>query len=334
MRLTRSLGLLAGTLLSASIACSATSANEAVPDIGITEWEVPWPNTRPRDPWVGGTDRVWFVGQTGHYVATLNPETGEFRRYDLEDGTGPHTVISDAHGAWYAGNRARHIGLIDPDSGEIEKIMIPGEGRGDVHTMDFTSNGDIWFTVQHGNQIGHLDVATREITLHDVQTVAARPYGLIVDSHDRPWIVLFGTHKLATVENDGTITEIELPRAEARPRRLAVTTDGRVWYVDYAGGYIGAYDPTTGEIREWRAPGQANSRPYAMVNDDRDRLWFVETGIQPNRFVAFDPSSEQFSTPVEIGSGGGTVRHMVYDDAAGAIWFGADTNTVGRAIPR
>ena len=33
----------------------------------------------------------------------------------------------------------------------------------------------------------------------------------------------------------------------------------------------------------------------------------------------------------EIKSGGGTVRHMVYDEKENALWFGTDTNTIGRA---
>lgn len=297
----------------------------------ITEWQVPWDNTRPRDPWVGGHERIWFVGQVGDYVATLNPKTGEFRRYDLEKGTGPHTVISDGRGAWYAGNRARHIGLIDPDTGAIEKIMMPGDGRGDVHTMDFTSDGNIWFTLQHANQIGFLETDTREVTLYDVPTPSSRPYGLLVDASDRPWIVLLGTHKLATVTTEGKVEEITLPRTETRPRRIAITGDGRVWYVDYAEGYLGSYDPASGRIEEWRAPGQGRSHPYAMASDDRGRLWFVETGMQPNRFIGFDPKNEHFTDPVEVESGGGTIRHMVFDADSDTIWFGTDTNTIGRA---
>jgi virginiamycin B lyase len=33
----------------------------------------------------------------------------------------------------------------------------------------------------------------------------------------------------------------------------------------------------------------------------------------------------------EIGSGGGTVRHMTFDRASGQIWFGTDNGTIGRA---
>ncbi len=324
--------LLFAVLVAAALLVPSAGASAAAPAaLEITEWTVPWPSTRPRDPWVGGPDRIWFVGQTGDYVATLNPATGDFRRYELERGAGPHTVVSDPRGAWYAGNRARHIGLIDPGSGAIEKIMMPGDGRGDVHTMDFTRDGNIWFTVQHGNQIGFLDTGSREVTLYDVPTASSRPYGLIVDGSDRPWVVLFATNKLATVAADGKIEEFTLPREDARPRRLAVTEDGMVWYVDYADGYIGRYDPASDKFAEWRTPGKERSLPYAITNDDRGRLWFVETGMQPNRFVGFDPQRERFTEPVEIGSGGGTVRHMVFDPASRAIWFGTDTNTIGRA---
>lgn len=298
---------------------------------GITEWRVPWENTRPRDPWVQGPERVWFVGQTADYVGVLNPQTGTFRRYDLEEGAGPHTVIADERGVWYAGNRARHIGRLDPDSGAIERIELPGDGRGDVHTMDFASDGSIWFTVQHGNAIGRLAPNGRDITLHDVATPGARPYGLLVDGDDTPWIALFGTNRLATVR-DGEVVEIELPRPESRPRRLALPGDGGVWYVDYEGGYLGRYDIVSGEVREWRTPGERRSRPYALSSDDRGRLWFVETGMMPNRLIGFDPRAEHFSDPVGIGSGGGTVRHMVYDAATDAVWFGTDANTIGRAI--
>lgn len=297
----------------------------------LTEWEVPWDNTRPRDPWVGPDGKVWFVGQVGHYVATLDPQTGEFRRYDLEDGTGPHTVITNEAGAWYAGNRADHIGRIDPRSGEIEKIMLPGDGRRDPHTMDFTRDGHIWFSVQHGNQVGYLDTRSREITLHDVPTRGSRPYGLMNDTRDLPWVTLFGSNRLARVSGPGgEVTEVELPRAEARPRRPALTRDGRVWYVDFAQGYLGYYRPEDGSIREWRTPGGGTSGPYAIAVDSQDRVWFSETGRTPNRLIAFDPKTETFLEPIELASGGGIIRHMIFHAPTNTLWFGADTGTIGR----
>lgn len=300
----------------------------------ITEWQVPWAGTRPRDPWRGPDGKVWFVGQTGDYVATLDPTSGKFHRIDLQDGAGPHTVIVNEAGAWYAGNRVQHIGRIDPASDDIEIIPMPGEGARDPHTMDFTSDGNLWFTAQHGNQVGFLDTASREVTLYELSTPRARPYGLVVDEDDRPWIVLFGTNRLATVDPETRkVEEIELPRDEARPRRIAVT-DGRVWYVDFVEGYLGRYDPATGAIDEWQTPGGPRAGLYAMGADARGHLWMVATGEVPNRFYGFDPETQRFTAPVEIDSGAGVVRHMVFDADANAFWFGTDFNTIGRAVVR
>ena len=48
-------------------------------------------------------------------------------------------------------------------------------------------------------------------------------------------------------------------------------------------------------------------------------------------FVGFDTRFKTFTKGVPIESGGGTVRHMHYDKASDSIWFGTDTNAIGRA---
>ena len=58
----------------------------------------------------------------------------------------------------------------------------------------------------------------------------------------------------------------------------------------------------------------------------------VASGVQPNVFVGFDPATESFINATEVGSGGGTIRHMHYHEPSGAVWFGTDTNYIGRAI--
>lgn len=311
---------------------SLPAMSEENATLDITEWQVPWADTRPRDPWYGPDGLVWFVGQVGHYVATFDPSSGEFHRYDLQQGAGPHTVIVDEEGAWYAGNRVQHIGFIQPETGAIETIPLPGEGPRDPHTMAFTRDGDIWFSVQHGNQVGFLKRDSRQITLYPVDSPFSRPYGLVVDAQDRPWFVLFGTNALGTIDPQvGKVHEIRLPRGDARPRRLGIGTDGTIWYVDYAQGYLGRYDPATQAIEEWRTPAAQRSGPYAMGIDAQGRPWFVETGVQPNRFVGFDPKSKTFTEPVPVPSGGRVVRHMMFHAPTNSFWFGTDTNTIGRA---
>jgi len=303
--------------------------------VDIHEWDVPWANTRPRDPYVAPDGLVWFVGQTGHYVASLDPDSGEFRRLELEQGTGPHNLIVDDDGMiWYAGNRAAHIGKMDPKDGSIQKFPMPDPAAKDPHTLVFNSEGDIWFTLQQSNMVGFLDTDSGAVKLVSVPTPKARPYGIKVDSTDQPWIVLLGTNKLATVDPATMVlSEIELPRVdEARPRRLEIDSADDIWYVDYVGGRLGHYDPDSGAFREWVVPSGEKFQPYGTAMDDQDRVWFVESGANPNRFVGFNPETESFFSITAIPSGGGTVRHMYYDPRTKAIWFGTDTHTIGRVI--
>jgi len=320
---------LIGMSLMLGLTLAAGAADKAA---DVREWEVPWPETRPRDPAVGPDGRIWFVGQRGDYVAVFDPASESFNRYRLEAGTGPHTVITDERGAWYAGNRADHIGRVHPDSGRIDQVRVPQSGRQDPHTMAFTRQGHIWFTNQMANRIGRLNTDNGAIKLFQPSVADARPYGLALDADDRPWVALFGTNRLATVDpGSGEVREVQLPRAHARPRRLAITGDGRIWYVDYAQGFLGHYDPDSERFREWRTPAGLESGPYGLAADGQGRLWFVETGVSPNRVVGFRPGDETFTEPVPVPSGGGTVRNMVHDAERGVIWFGADTNTIGRA---
>lgn len=310
----------------------AGTAGEAS-DLSMNEWTVPWPDTRPRDPALAPDGTVWFVGQAGHYVARFDPDSAGFRRIDLPDGTGPHNVIVDEDGTlWIAGNLKGWIGHLDPDNGELTKIDMPVKDARDPHTLVFNDQGQIWFTVQWGNFIGRLDKSSGHVDLVRVATPDARPYGIDLDSHGHPWVALLGTNALATVDPDTLkLREIPLPRADARPRRLVITADDVVWYGDYAQGYLGRYDSVSDTVQEWRMPGGDDSGPYAMAADAANRIWAFETRIRPNRLVGFDPQTGSFFASAPVPSGGGTVRNMVYDPDTNSLWFGTDTNNLGRA---
>jgi virginiamycin B lyase len=128
------------------------------------------------------------------------------------------------------------------------------------------------------------------------------------------------------------VKSYELPDPRTRDRRIARTADGYIWYTDHERGYLGRLDPKTGDVKEWAAPSGANSRPYAIGVDDKERVWFSETGVRPNQFVGFDPKTEKMFSVTQVKSGGGAIRHMVFDAKTRSFWFGTDTNNLGQAI--
>src|SRR2546427_5572167 len=112
----------------------------------IKEWPVPWADTRPRDPYVDPTTgRIWFCGQAGHYIAYFVPETGEFKRFDLEPGAGPHNLIVDKSGiVWFSGNLVGYIGRLDPKDGSIKKYPMPDPMvRSEEHTSELQSQSNL-----------------------------------------------------------------------------------------------------------------------------------------------------------------------------------------------
>ncbi len=58
-------------------------------------------------------------------------------------------------------------------------------------------------------------------------------------------------------------------------------------------GYLGHFDPKTGDIQEWDSPSGRGSHPYAMVIVD-GIIWYNESGVRPDMLVRFDPATEEF----------------------------------------
>jgi len=320
------LGLTAGLLLGLAAPGYSQQAT-------VDEWDVPWPDSRPRDPYVAPDGRVWFVGQRADYAATFDPTTRQFERHDLPEGTGPHNLIVAPDGeVWFSGNRAAYIGRLDPATGRITRIPMPNETAHDPHTLVFDGSGHVWFTVQQGNFVGRVTIASGKVDLVPMPRRFSRPYGIVMTRDGRPWFTEFGRNVVATVDPETlTLHEVETPHPGSRVRRIGLASDGSVWYVDYQLGYLGRYDPATGDKKEWAAPSGAGSRPYGMAVDDLDRIWFVETGPQPNRLIGFDPATETFFSNTAIPSGGRTVRHIFFHRPTRSLWFGTDANTLARA---
>ena len=122
------------------------------------------------------------------------------------------------------------------------------------------------------------------------------------------------------------IEEFPLPNPEARPRRIAATSDDVIWYSDYPRGYLGRLDPKTGKVTEWPSPGGRDSGPYAIAVVD-DVVWYVELAKSPNMLVRFDPKTETFES-WPIPSGGGVVRNMAPAPGGGLALACSGVDTV------
>ena len=297
--------------LAATLAASPTVGTL---NVQIQEYEVPTPKSRPHDPALAPDGSLWYTGQGANKLGRLDPKTGEFKEYALKTpNSGPHGLVADQDGnIWFTAISAGYVGKLNPKTGEIAEYRPDAGSKIDPHTPAFDHDGILWFTNEETNYIGRLDPKIGKMTLIKVPTAHSVPYGIVILPNNAPLFCEFGTNKLATVDpHTMTIREYTLPDSGARPRRLALAPDGTVYYTDYARGYLGHFDPSAGKlVKEWKSPGGSESRPYGIAIMDDGKIWYSESGVNPNTLVQFDPKSEVFSMKA-IPSGGGVVRNMV-----------------------
>jgi virginiamycin B lyase len=302
--------------------------------VPVKQFEVPWGREgRPRDPAVHPDGSIFFVGQAGNYIARLDPRTGTFRKYAIDENAHPHSCLIDAHGiVWYSGNTNGTIGRLDPKTGEVTRFEVP-EGIKDPHTMVWDKVGNMWFTAQNSNAVGYLDITTKKFRIVKMPQPGSRPYGIVLDSKGRPWFALFGTNTIGTLDpKTFELKTYPVGTDRTRDRRIAITSDDKLYYTDYTRGYLGRLDPATGKADEWALPGGQNSLPYGMAIDDRDRVWVAESNPDhPNRLVGFDPKTQGFFSVTEVPGDRNTIRYMIFDRKSRIIWFGADAGYISRA---
>ncbi len=299
-------------LLSSIVSHTKAAGNEvSALNVSIREWDVPTKGSNPHDPAVGPDGALWFTEQYTNKLGRLDPATGTIREYPLKTNkSGPHGLVADKEGnIWYTGNYAGLIGKLNPRTGEITEYKMPDAKASDPHTPVFDQQGVLWFTVQGGNFVGRLDPRTGKIDLKLVPTKDALPYGMGVNSKGIPFFCEFGTNKMAKIDPKSMeITEYKLP-TDARPRRMAIAADDKVYFTDFDGGHLGRLDPATGAVKMWASPGGPMSSPYGMAITRDGMVWYSEAGVEPNTVIRFDPKTETFAR-AKIPSGGGVVRNM------------------------
>ena len=74
-------------------------------------------------------------------------------------------------------------------------------------------------------------------------------------------------------------------------RRLAITPDDMVYYVNSGMGKLGRYNPKTDKINEWDNPSGEKSHLYGIEYAD-GAIWFNESATRPETLVRFDLVTE------------------------------------------
>lgn len=292
-------------------------------DIEITEWQAPTLGQRVRDPVEAPDGSIWWTGMWASLVGRLDPQTGAMEEFHLPITARPHSIVPDADGnIWYTGNSNASIGKLDPKTGEITQYPTQS---GDPHTATFHANGKLYFTAQNSGMLGMFDPQTGE--LKEVAT-EPRPYGIQVAKNGTLYVAYNGTNKIGAIDPETLdVRYYEIPNSASRIRRLGLSSDGMVWYVNSTQGKVGRLNPVSGEVKEWDSPSGPQSSPYAMAVID-DKIWYNESGMRPDTLVRFDPATETFQSWA-IPSGVGIVRNMWPTKDGNLLIHQSSTNKIG-----
>ena len=245
----------------------------------ITEYVIPRPGNFPHDPAVAADGSVWYTDQRNSYIGHLDPETGKIVDYPTPTpGSGPHglTVAPDGS-VWYTGQgdgRARAGGSEDRQD---HRVPAARGARGTRTRRSFTRarSGSPTPTTTPTAASTRPPARPRSTPRRRPNSV---PYG-IVPAPRRLDLDRHAGHQQAGAGGSGHRRRCGsscCPRRRRGPRRLQVGGDGTVWYTDYGRGYLGALDPATGKVREWRSPSP-NAGPYGIAIGTDGRIWYCES---------------------------------------------------------
>lgn len=291
----------------------------------FTQFDIPTFDSQPHNVFSARNGELWFSERAERKVGHLDPRTGQFREFPIPDGIGlVRPIVEDQQGTiwWGAG---RTLAKMDPQTGQWNLYPHP-EGFAGSHTIVVGLDGKIYMTNNQAEDraaIISFDPQTETFKQYPIQTRDARPYGIVVDSHNHIWFCYMGGHKIGMLDPaTEVITEYPTPTPNSGPRRPAVDRDDNIWFVEYNTNKLGRLDHDTGRITEWEIP-TANSAPYELAVDLRGIVWFSEFGA--NKLGRFDPATGQF-TEYALPGQDSQVRKMTVDPS-GDIWLAEFNNS-------
>ncbi len=187
-------------------------------------------------------------------------------------------------------------------------------------TMD--STGKIWFTDSPRNQIGYIDVETKEITTKTIPNLdpvmaTNKPIFIQADFDDNIWISIVNKNKiLKYIPDDDVFKILELPERDSLPFALSIDSDGNIWYTATGIGKFGYIDPNEGKITQYSKEIPLDG-PEFLLFDKNENVWIAEhTGTAITKFNPVLETFEKISVPDEEALPFG----MTFD-RYGNIWF-------------
>lgn len=237
----------------------------------IDEFAIPFPCSQPVGIAVDADDNVWIVGTWSGYLMVFDPTTRTFVKYiEIAD-----WKAKDAFGSM-------------------------------VWSMEFDSEGNLWFTDPANNAVWRYFVDEERFEMYRVPTVGSYPYNLAFDSQGKVWFSeIFGKH-LAVLDPSRATHNTTQGITEFRPSEsifdpavrtqtmgpVTIDDEDNIWFtaIDYPdGGQIVRFDKDVKEFIAYDLQGAGI--PFGISKDENGRLWVNDH--DSSLFFMFDTSTKK-----------------------------------------
>lgn len=257
----------------------------------------------------------------------------QITEYPLPDNAKPFFPLYDGNDSiWISDASSPRLWEFSIGTQEFFSYSFDGLGTTFL-TQD--NKGNIWFTDTKRNQIGFIDIETKQITTKTIPNLDPTimdntPMFIQADFDGNMWITIFTKDKILkySPETD-TFDEITLPDRESFPFALTIDEYGKIWYTASNAGKIGFIDPQNNELTQISSETLLQS-PEALLFDKDGNLWIAEhTGLAITKFNPVLETFEKISVPNQEALPFG----MAFDKYEN-IWFAQHTiDSIGAYDP-
>jgi virginiamycin B lyase len=237
-------------------------------------------NIEPIGLAVAADGSAWYTDIAARAIARIS-SAGEIARFSLDTPIVRlgRLVIAPDGAAWFADPTG--YGLTKLKDGAFTRYQIES-ARGGPYGVAATADGNIWATLQNGNQLLYLAVDGTSRTF-DLPRGGAVPTDVAVGSDGSVWFLQFRANRIGRFKN-GQFSDVAAGPENAGLSGIAVAPNGDVWFGMMRRASLGRL--RNGHIEVFALP-RDNARPFSITVDGDGNVWYADisgfVGMLPAR---------------------------------------------------
>jgi virginiamycin B lyase len=226
-------------------------------------------NIEPLGLAVAADGSAWYTDLAARAIARVS-SAGEIARFVLDTPIvrlGRLAIAPDG-AAWFADPTG--YGMTRLKDGVFTRYPIES-ARGGPYGVAVTADGDIWATLQSGNQLLHLAVDGTSSTF-DLPRGGAVPTDVAAGSDGSVWFLQFRANRIGRFRN-GQFSDVEADPENVGLSGIAVAPNGDVWFGMVRRASLGRL--RNGRIAIFALP-RGNARPFSVAVDRDGNVWYAD----------------------------------------------------------